>query len=287
MSGPGPAFAEPRSRSRLVLEPLPGSRREWFAAQWSHREVLSIMARSEFHTRYKRASFGVLWAVAVPAVQAAALAVVFSKIVRTGGDFSYAAYAVVGVFAWAFFSQCLSAGATAIVDGSTLADKVWFPRSLLVFVPCLANIPGLGISLALYVLILPVFGVGLALHTLLLIPAIFLLVLFTSALCLVLAAAHVYFRDVRYLVQASLLVLFYLTPILYPQTVVGGLGRWLNLNPLTGIANLFHLAAIGSPDSWSVGLGTSIAVSVGATALLVAVAIEVHRRHDRLFVDLL
>ncbi len=88
---------------------------------------------------------------------------------------------------------------------------------------CLANLPGLGISIVLYALILPLLGVSLGLHILLLIPAVVLPVLFTLALCLVLAAAHVYFRDVRYLVQASLLVLFYLTPIMYPQTVVGGL----------------------------------------------------------------
>lgn len=248
--------------------------------------MLSILARSEFHTRYKRASFGVIWAVGVPAVQAAALAVVFSRFVPTG-DFSYAAYAVAGVLAWSYFSQSTGVGATAIVEGSDLADKVWFPRSLLVFVPCLANLPGLCISLTLFVLILPAFGTGIALHTLLFLPAAALLVVFTTALCLVLAAAHVYFRDVRYLVQAGLLVFFYLTPVVYPQKIVGGVGRVLNVNPLTGIANLFHLAAVGHPGSWSAGLVLSIAISVGAAILLSGAALEIHRRHDRLFVDLL
>ncbi len=60
----------------------------------------------------------------------------------------------------------------------------------------------------------------------------------------------------------------------------------MNLNPLTGIASLFHLAAIGSPGAWSVGLATSVAVSIASSVLLRAVAIELHRRHDRLFVGL-
>lgn len=279
--------APPSPRPVLVIEPGPTSRRDWLGEQWRHRAVLSILARSDFHVRYKRASFGVLWAVAVPAVQAAALAFIFSRFVPTEGDFSYATFAVVGVLAWAFFAQSLGIGATAIVEGSGLADKLWFPRSLLVFVPCLANLPGLVISLLLFMLVLPVLDGDYSFHNLLLGPAALLLVSFTMALCLVLAAAHVYFRDVRYLVQASLLVLFYLTPVVYPPTAVGGLAEWLNLNPLTGIVNLFHLAAVGSPGSWSVGLGWSIAVSVGATLVLAAVALEVHRRHDRLFVDLL
>src|SRR5438067_2484171 len=84
------------------------------------------------------------------------------------------------------------------------------------------------------VLLLPALAVPYGLHTLLLIPAILLAVAFATALSMVLAALHVYFRDVRYLVQAGLLVLFYLTPIAYPQRIVGSLGPWMDFNPLTG-----------------------------------------------------
>src|SRR5207244_2639689 len=55
---------------------------EWFADLWHHREVLSALARKDFQTRYKRASFGVVWAVAVPVIQGAVMAVVFSKVVK-------------------------------------------------------------------------------------------------------------------------------------------------------------------------------------------------------------
>lgn len=271
----------------MIVEPRAIARRGWLREVWSYRALLSILARSDFHTRYKRASFGVLWAVAVPAIQAAALAVVFSRFVPVGGEFSYAAFAVSGVLAWAYFAPTLGVASTAIVEGSDLADKVWFPRALLVLVPCLANLPGLAISLAIFVAILPLLGESLGLHTLLLIPAGILMVVFTSSLSMVLSALHVYFRDVRYLVQASLLVLFYLTPIVYPQTAVGALGPWLDLNPLTGVANLFHWAAVGTPEAWSSTAIRSIAIAVGATLALLVSAIEVHRRRDRLFVDLL
>jgi len=281
------AQAESPGRRVMIVEPGAIARRGWLREVWSYRALLSILARSDFHTRYKRASFGVLWAVAVPAIQAAALAVVFSRFVPVGGEFSYAAFAVSGVLAWAYFGQTLGTASTAIVEGSDLADKVWFPRALLVFVPCLANLPGLVISLVIYVGILPLLGGSIGLHTLLLIPAGILLVVFTSSLSMVLAALHVYFRDVRYLVQAALLVLFYLTPIVYPQTAVGALGPWLDLNPLTGVANLFHWGAVGTPEAWSTSAVRSIAIAVAATLGLLVAAIEIHRRRDRLFVDLL
>jgi lipopolysaccharide transport system permease protein len=287
MNASVPVDAEARSRREMDIGPGPSSWREWLAEQWAHRWVLWTLARSDFHVRYKRASFGVLWAVAVPAVQAAALALVFSRFVPVEGGFSYAAFAAAGVVAWGYFGPTLGIGAVAIVEGTDLADKVWFPRSLLVLVPCLANLPGLAISLLIFVLILPVLGGGIEARTALLVPAVILLVVFTTSLCLVLAALHVYFRDVRYLVQAALLVLFYVTPIVYPQTVLGSLGPWLDFNPITGIANLFHLGAVGMPDAWAPNLTRSVVVSVVTTTALAAVAVEVHRRKDRLFIDLL
>lgn len=270
-----------------INDPKPESLRSWVTAQWRHREVLWILARTTFNVRYKRASFGVLWAVAVPAVQAAALAFVFSHFVRTTAGYSYSAYAVSGVLAWGYVSQVLPLAGTAIVDANTLTDKLWFPRSLLVLVHCLANLPGFLISMGLMVIALPLLGAHIGLHTLLLLPAILVLLAFCTALSLLLAALHVYFRDVRYLLQASLLVLFYLTPAVYPQRSVGAFGPWMAVNPFTGVMSLFHLAVVGSGDLWSPNLSLSILITLVSTVLLWALAIEVHRRRDRLFVDLL
>src|SRR6202035_585084 len=118
----------------------------------------------------------------VPAIQAAALAVVFSHFVHTKSGFSYPAYVIVAVLAWGYFAPTLSTASTSIVDGSGMTDKLWFPRSLLVLAECLANIPGLCISMALFLIVLPVLGVSYGLHTLFLIPAILLLVGFATAL---------------------------------------------------------------------------------------------------------
>lgn len=271
----------------LDIGASPQSRRRWLADLWAHRKVLSLLARSDFHVRYKRAAFGVIWAVAVPAIQAAALAFVFSRFVRGTGKFSYSAYAVSAVLGWGYISSAVSTASTAIVEGSGLTDKVWFPRALLVFVPCLSNLPGLLISLVLFLPALPLLGGHLGVQIVLLVPATLLAVAFCTSLTLVLAALHVYFRDVRYLVQAALLVLFYVTPIAYPQRALGHVGPLLDFNPFTGIANLFHWAAVGHPALWATDAVRSVIVTIVATVLLSIVALEVHRRRDRLFVDLL
>jgi ABC-type polysaccharide/polyol phosphate export permease len=288
MTDPAPPAAVARRPARTVsIGPGPRTRGDWLRDQWAHREVLRMLARKQFHVRYKRALFGVLWAVAVPGIQAGTLAVVFAHFVHARHGYSYPAFVVAGVFGWSYFAQTLATGSTAIVEGSSLADKLWFPRSVLVVSECFAALPGLLISIALLLILLPIFGVALAPHTLFLVPAVLLLVAFCMALTLCLSALHVYFRDVRYLIQAALLVLFYVTPVAYPQRRLGDLGPWMDFNPLTGLVNMFHLAAVGRPELWATNIGRSVAVTAGLTVVLTVAALEVHRRRDRLFVDLL
>ena len=240
-----------------------------------------MLARKDFQTRYKRATFGLAWAVVVPVLQAAIMAVVFSKVIRSGGGRTFAVYVMSGVIAYAYFSTVVTSASTAIVEGTGLTDKVWFPRALLIMVPCLSNLVGFVVTIVVLVIVTPLFGLHLGMQTLLLVPATALLVTLSLALGLVLGALDVYFRDVKFLVQAALLVWIYLTPILYPQHLLQKLGPWLDVNPLTGVVVLFHMATVGSGGPWV----RPVLVAIGATIVLMVVGAEGQRRHDRLFVD--
>jgi lipopolysaccharide transport system permease protein len=250
---------------------------------WNHREVLLMLSRADFHVRYKRASFGVAWAVVVPLVQAFVLAIVFSKLIRIPSQKDFGAYVLAGVLAWSYFALTVTPGSTAIVEGSGLTDKVWFPRAMLPVVPGLANVPGLVVSMVLLIPLLPVLGSTISPRLLLLPVACALLVMFTLSLSIVLASLHVYFRDVKFIVQAALLVWFYVTPIAYPKSLLRGLAGFVDFNPMTGIITLFQMATVGHAGPWV----RPVAVSLITTLLLVVATIESQRRHDRLFVDLL
>jgi homopolymeric O-antigen transport system permease protein len=267
----------------LELEPGAASRREWIGSMWDHRGVIRVLARKDFQARYKRASLGVLWAVVAPLLQAAVMIFVFSHFVHVARGVPYAAFVLSGILAWAYFALVLPQATTAIVDGTSLTDKLWFPRGVLPLTPCVSNLVGLGISMVILLIGAPIVGADPSLHLLILIPACLLLVTFTIALTMVLSALHVYFRDVKFIVGASIMVWFYATPIMYPKWKVGSLGPWLDLNPMTGIISLFHLAVIGHDGFWE----RSVIISIVATIALLIAGLEVHRRHDRLFVDLL
>lgn len=277
-------MVEPRARlaeQEITLTSAPVRWGAWWADVWSHREVFNVLARKEFQTRYKRASLGLIWAVALPLLQGAVMAFVFSRVSPAATGDAFALYVISGTVAWAYFTATINTAATSIVDGSGLADKVWFPRIVLAVVPSAANAIGLVVSVLTLVVAVPFLDGELAPRLLLLVPACALLVSFTTSLSLVLSALHVFFRDTKFLVQAALLVWIWMTPIVYRRSAFEGLSRWLDLNPMTGVVSLFHRAVAPDADPW----GRAVLVSIGVTAVLAIAGLAAQRHNDRCFVD--
>lgn len=275
------APASSARRQTLTITARPEGILPWLRSLTEFRAVTWILIKKDFRTRYKRTSFGILWAVAVPAVQAGIMAVVFSHVVRTRTGVGFPVYVIAGVIAFSYFSSALPLATSSIVDGASLTDKVWFPRVILVLVPCATALVGFAVTAAIMIAIIPAFHVGYTWRLTLLAPAIALLLAFTLALSLVASALHVYFRDMKFIIQAALMVWIYVTPIVYYQSLLGHYSYLLDANPLTGVVDLFHLAVLGSGSA----LLAPVLVSVGVTTLLLTIGIWTHSYHDRLFVD--
>lgn len=267
---------------QLYLNGTATSPARLLAELWSTRELCITLARKDFFVRYRRALFGLLWAVALPAVQAAVLAVVLTRVARISVP-HYSVFIFSGIVGWSFFTVSLSAGATAIVDNSSLSSRIYFPRAVLPLAACFSNVFSLLITIVVLLILGLIAGAAPGLHTLYVIPAAVLLVVFTAALTLVLAALHVYFRDVKYAVQAALLVWFYVTPIFYPLSLMHGwVYKLVLVNPATGFVTLFQAGGVGVTPRLA-----PIVSALVWTTVLSAVALVVHCRRDRLFADLL
>lgn len=251
---------------------------------WRARELMVILARKEFHVKYRRASFGLLWAIGLPLLQSAVMAVIFSKVAKIGHAPHYAIFILSGMTAWIYFTAVLSPGSTAVVDGTDISSRVYFPRILLPLVQVATGLYGFVITLAITLALCPLLGADLGASLLLLVPATLLLIALTTGFCLVNSAAHVYFRDIRYLVAAAVIVWFYVTPIIYPSTdAPHALRILINLNPVTGVVDLFHQAMVGSAGN----LGAPVVISCLWTVGLFALGVGLHCRFNRVFADLL
>lgn len=252
---------------------------------WRSRAVLSMLARKAFAVRYRRASIGMLWAVAMPLIQASMLALIFTTVIpiQVSGR-NRAVFIYSGVLPWAFFSSTIGAAVSSIVDGKDISTRVYFPRAIFPLVVVRSNfygfLPGVAVLLAMCLIL----GVPLGVDVLLVVPGIVLLAALSAGFALVFAALNVYFRDVRHLVAALLIPWFYATGVFFPLTAApDALRTVLNINPTVGMVQLFRAATVGADAGWLTAVWASAAWSV---ALIVGAA-ALYRRHDRVFVDLL
>ncbi len=251
---------------------------------WHSRPLIQMLAKKEFFVKYRRASLGMLWAACLPLFQASVLALVFSRVVRVETEDPYAVFVFPAYAAWSFFSQTLPGASTSIVDNSALSNKIYFPRAVLPLTSVLAALYGFAFTLVALLGVCLAFGEYPDLGTLLLIPAVVLLILLTAGMALLVSALHVYFRDMRFFVQAALSVWLFVTPVLYPLEQADGVVEVaVRINPMSGVAELFRAAVTGGDP----GYRSTVAVSVGWVVAMLVAALLVHRRYNRVFSDLL
>jgi lipopolysaccharide transport system permease protein len=192
------------------------------------RELLTNLAQREIRGKYKRTALGQLWSLANPIAAIIIYTFVFSfvfQIQSPVGDPSglenYALFLVCGLLPWLFFSRVLGQGVEVIVANSGLIQKVYFPRIVLPISLTSAIFFSWMFEMAVLVaalLILQAFGV-IPLLPLVLVFMV-LLAIFASGLAMVASIVNVYFRDLFHLVTIALQFWFYLTPILYPVSLV-------------------------------------------------------------------
>jgi ABC-type polysaccharide/polyol phosphate export permease len=178
----------------------------------------------------------------------------------------------------------VAVGTNSVVDGSALATKIYFPRTVLPLVTVFSGFYGLIIGLVVMVAMAGAFGAPLGLSLVYIVPAVVLLVLLASGFALVLGALQVYFRDIKHIVAAILLPWFWASGVFYPLTHISDdFRRIIEINPAVGMISLFRASIGAASPNWEVGVWWSL----GWVAFMFAIAAALYRRWDRVCVDLL
>jgi len=165
--------------------------------------------------KYKNSFLGFLWSLVRPLCLLMIYWLVLGKFLRSGiPDFAF--YLFSGLVAWDLFGSTLGGATTSIVGNGGLIKKVYFPREILPLATVGAGLVHFGLQLVVLFGVLIAFGYDFLGPNLLFLPlAVLALVLFMTAVGLLLAAANVYLRDVQHLIEVFLLFWFWLTPIVY------------------------------------------------------------------------
>jgi ABC-2 type transport system permease protein len=187
---------------------------------WQYRELLGNLIRKELKVKYKDSALGFVWSLLLPLVQLGVYWLVIGKFLGAGAIPTYGVYIFCGLAVWTLFSEVLSTATTSIVFNAGLVKKVYFPRELFPLAATGAAVVNFGFQLI--ILLVADLIAGLSSHrwpNLARLPmpilGLVVLVVFATALGLLLAAANVYLRDVQHLITVVLMLWFWVTPIIY------------------------------------------------------------------------
>jgi ABC-type polysaccharide/polyol phosphate export permease len=203
--------------------------------------LVKHLALRDLGLKYRGSIFGVLWSLANPLCQLAAYTLAFKYIMRHG-PVQYPFFLLTGLLPWTFFVQSLLAGSTSVVDNSALVKKLKFPLETLPVSSVAGALVQLLIAAAVFLpLALLLGGARFSWSLLALPPLLALHILFTSGLCLSLSAGTVFFRDIRHFVESSVMVLFWLTPVVYDlHSAPAKFKPFLMLNPMTLFTDMYQ-----------------------------------------------
>jgi ABC-type polysaccharide/polyol phosphate export permease len=228
-----------------------------------------LVAREQ-RIRYRRASLGMLWALAQPLVRFGVMAFVFGYVVRLDVE-DYPLFLFTGIVAWTWFAAGITEATTSVLDRPELTDRPGLSRRV---------IPLVAIATALVdmLLALPILLGYLAIEqgvpiTALALPIVIAVQgLFIVGLGLLASAVNVYYRDAHHVVDLLLAVGFYATPIVYPVALAPeSFQKWLDLNPMTWIVEAYRSVLIEGalPDLTSTVAVTAVGVVVFAVGWVV------------------
>jgi ABC-type polysaccharide/polyol phosphate export permease len=201
-------------------------------------DLLYLLTFRELKLRYQDTFFGYLWSLVRPLLQGAVLYVVLSKFIRIDVE-DYGLVLLAALFPWTWFQTSLTLCVGSFATNGALIKKVSFPKFVLPFATVLNNGIQFALSIPVLIVLLAVSGYTpdwtwvIGVPYLIAVEAVLIM-----GIVLFIASLDVYFRDLEHLTDVFVgLILFYLTPVIYPLSIVPDRYHdWLlALNPLTAL----------------------------------------------------
>ncbi len=207
---------------------------------WRYRDLLKLLIINSIKTRYKRSMLGIVWTLLNPLLSTLVLSIAFSQILRFD-VLDYPIYLLIGILFWNFFAQTTTQSMNTLIWGSGLLKRIYVPRTIFAVAVLGNGLVNLVLALIPLSLIMIALKHPLRISILALPLVILLMAMFTLGISLFISTIAVFFVDVVDMYSVLLSAWFYLTPIIYPISIIPE--RFLpivRLNPMVPMLDLFR-----------------------------------------------
>ncbi|MCL5666502.1 MAG: ABC transporter permease [Patescibacteria group bacterium] len=233
---------------------------------WTFRDLFYFLTWRDVKVKYKQTIVGVLWAVFQPFVTMVVFSVFFGRLAKMPSEgVPYPIFVYTGLIFWTLFSAGLTDTSGSFVSNSQIVTKVYFPRVILPTATVLTNMVDFAIAAIILVGLMFYYHYTPTLLGIVLIPVLILMtILSTLGVGLLFGSLNVKYRDVRFILPFFIQLLIFITPVIYPVTIVSEKYRWiLGLNPMSGVIDVARAGLLGIKSiDWGLLLVSIISMTV-------------------------
>jgi lipopolysaccharide transport system permease protein len=278
-------------QKEYIIQPTRG----WARIPWRelvhYRDLLFLLVRRDFISRYKQTILGPLWFVIQPLMTTVVFTVIFGNVAQISTDgLPKPLFYMCGLLAWGYFAQCMGGTSTTFVSNAGLFGKVYFPRLIIPLSVVISSLMSFVIQLVTFLAFWVWFkfftGAGALFHFTSFLLALPALLLLTAAIGLGvglwMSALTAKYRDFTHLSAFLTQLWMFATPVVYPLSEVPQKWQWVSaLNPMTGIVEVYRYALLGSGTVQPLFLG----ISAATTVIVLVTGMLVFAKTEKTFID--
>ncbi len=231
-------------------------------------ELLWSLAMRDIKVKYKQSIMGIAWAMFLPLSMMLVFTFVFTRVVQVKTDVPYAIFAYCGLLPWNFLSNSTGAAVNSLLANRGLVTKIYMPAEVFPLSSILASFIDFLIGAIVLVGLMLYYSltghhVVISWTVLLVLPVLFVQIVFVCGVSFYLSMGNLFFRDVRYVYSVMIMLWMFASSVIYPmKTSDPTIQFLLNLNPMTPILNSYRDVLLrGTLPDWGT-LSYSALVSI-------------------------
>lgn len=235
----------------IVITPPASLELPDFRELWEYRGLFFFLFQRDLKLRFQQTVIGFLWILLQPLLQMLIFYVFLGILVKVPtGEVPYHIFFLSAFIVWQFFSQVINFSSFSLVGNIGIITKSYFPRLVLPFSTVASALVDFGVSFLLLLFFLQINqNYPISLRYLLLPFLLVITTVFASGVGLLFGALMVVFRDMKNLLGFILMIWMYLTPIMYPITIIPEKYQiLLYFNPLTGLVDAYRWVFLRQGD---------------------------------------